>query len=197
MPRVTVNDVEIYYEEHGKGRPMVFLSETACDGEVWKIYQVEEFSKDHRVILHDYRGTGQSSKPSIDYTTQMFCDDLVALMDYLNADDAVVVGHEQGAIGAAGLQIRPIRIELIQAQRVARHPVHGDGRGTGANLAGGHAVEARPGSWRMIPGNRRFVYTSVLTIPSRPAAPQGSNAHFVQDIPLAMSCSFRKREPPV
>ncbi len=34
MPKVKVNDVEIYYEEHGKGRPMVFLSETACDGEV-------------------------------------------------------------------------------------------------------------------------------------------------------------------
>jgi pimeloyl-ACP methyl ester carboxylesterase len=42
---------------------MVFLSETACDGEVWKINQIEEFSRDHRVIIHDYRGTGQSSKP--------------------------------------------------------------------------------------------------------------------------------------
>ena len=63
MPTVKVNDVEIYYEEHGKGRPMVFLSETACDGEVWKINQIEEFSRDHRVIIHDYRGTGQSSKP--------------------------------------------------------------------------------------------------------------------------------------
>jgi pimeloyl-ACP methyl ester carboxylesterase len=60
VPKVRVNDVEIYYEEFGKGRPMVFLSETACDGEVWKIYQVQEFSKDHRVIIHDYRGTGQS-----------------------------------------------------------------------------------------------------------------------------------------
>ena len=92
MPKVRVNDVEIYYEEHGKGRPMVFLSETACDGEVWKINQVEEFSKDHRVIIHDYRGTGQSSKPSIDYSTAMFAEDVVALMDYLHAEDAIVVG---------------------------------------------------------------------------------------------------------
>ncbi len=64
MPKVKVNEIDIYYEEHGQGRPMVFLSETACDGEVWKINQVGEFSKDHRVITFDYRGTGQSSKPS-------------------------------------------------------------------------------------------------------------------------------------
>jgi pimeloyl-ACP methyl ester carboxylesterase len=96
MPIANVNGVEIYYEEHGSGRPMVFLSETACDGEVWKLYQVGEFSKDHRVITHDYRGTGRSSKPSVDYTTKMFAEDIVALMDYLKADDALVVGHSMG-----------------------------------------------------------------------------------------------------
>ncbi len=96
MPTLKLKDVEIYYEVHGQGQPMVFLSETACDGEVWKIYQVEEFSKDHRVIIHDYRGTGRSSKPSTDYTTKMFCEDLVALMDHLNAEDAIVIGHSMG-----------------------------------------------------------------------------------------------------
>ena len=84
MPKVRLNDVDIYYEEHGQGQPMVFLSETACDGEVWKINQVPQFSRDHRVIIHDYRGTGQSSKPSIDYTTRMFADDVVALMGCLD-----------------------------------------------------------------------------------------------------------------
>src|ERR1041384_2611487 len=98
MPKVKLNDVEIYYEEHGQGRPMVFLSETACDGEVWKIYQVPEFSKDHRVIIHDYRGTGQSNKPSIDYSTRMFADDLVSLMDYLHAEDAIVGKHARAVI---------------------------------------------------------------------------------------------------
>jgi pimeloyl-ACP methyl ester carboxylesterase len=96
MPVLQLNDIEIYYEVHGDGPPMVFLSETACDGEVWKIYQVPEFSKDHRVIIHDYRGTGRSGKPSIDYTTKLFCQDLAALMDHLNADNAIVVGHSMG-----------------------------------------------------------------------------------------------------
>jgi len=96
MPTLQLTDAEIYYEVHGHGQAIVFLSETACDGEVWKIHQVPEFSKDHQVIIHDYRGTGQSSKPSIDYTTQMFAQDVIALLDHLKADDAIIVGHSMG-----------------------------------------------------------------------------------------------------
>src|SRR5215207_5118319 len=84
MPTVRTNGAEIYYETHGHGQPFLFFSETACDGQIWKMYQVPEFAKDHQVIVHDYRGTGRSSKPSIDYTTRMFCDDAVALLDHLD-----------------------------------------------------------------------------------------------------------------
>ena len=96
MPVLQLKDTELYYEVHGRGQPMVLLSETACDGEVWKINQVEEFSRDHQVILHDYRGTGRSGKPSIDYSTKMFCDDAAALMDHLGAEKAIVIGHSMG-----------------------------------------------------------------------------------------------------
>ena len=96
MPLLQLKDTEIYYEVHGRGQPIVFLSETACDGEVWKIHQVEEFSRDHQVIVHDYRGTGRSGKPSIDYSTKMFCDDAAVLMDHLGAQKAIVIGHSMG-----------------------------------------------------------------------------------------------------
>jgi 3-oxoadipate enol-lactonase len=96
MPFLQLKDTEIYYEVHGQGQPILFLSETACDGEVWKLYQVPEFARDYRVILHDYRGTGRSAKPSIDYTTKMFCDDIAALMNHLAAERAIVVGHSMG-----------------------------------------------------------------------------------------------------
>ena len=45
MPIVKVKDVEIYYEAHGQGQPFIFFSETACDGGIWKLFQVSEFSK--------------------------------------------------------------------------------------------------------------------------------------------------------
>lgn len=125
MPKIKVNGIEIHYEEYGQGRPMVFLSETACDGEVWKIYQVEEFSRDHRVIIHDYRGTGQSSKPSVDYTTTMFAEDLMALMDHLGADGAVVVGHSMGGRVAQLLALdHPEKVyKLVLASTGAHYPM--------------------------------------------------------------------------
>src|SRR5919198_3632488 len=124
MPTVRVNDAEIYYEVHGEGQPIVFLSETACDGEVWKIYQVPEFSKDHRVIIHDYRGTGQSSKPSMNYTTQIFAKDTVALMDYLKVEDAIVVGHYMGGRVAQVLALDyPSRVKkLVLASTGSHYP---------------------------------------------------------------------------
>jgi pimeloyl-ACP methyl ester carboxylesterase len=124
MPKAKINNVEIHYEEFGKGRPIVFLSETACDGEVWKIYQVPEFSKDHRVIIHDYRGTGQSSKPSIDYSTKMFVEDTVALMDHLHADDAVVIGHSMGGRVAQLLALdHPKKVhKLVLASTGSHYP---------------------------------------------------------------------------
>ena len=122
MPTLKLRDAEIYYEVHGQGQPMVFLSETACDGEVWKTYQVPEFSKDHRVIIHDYRGTGQSSKPSIDYTTKMFAQDVIALMDHLKADDAIVVGHSMGGRVAQILALDyPNRVKRLVLASTGSH----------------------------------------------------------------------------
>lgn len=96
MPLLQVKEAELYYEVHGKGEPLLFLSETHCDGEVWKKYQVPEFSRDHQVITMDYRGTGQSGKPPIPFTTQMFADDAMALLDHLDAPEAIICGHSMG-----------------------------------------------------------------------------------------------------
>lgn len=124
MPYLQLKDAELYYEIHGRGRPMVFLSETACDGEVWKIHQVNEFSRDHQVILHDYRGTGRSGKPAIDYSTKMFCDDTAALMDHLGAEKAIVVGHSMGGRVAQLLALEhPDKVDkLILASTGAAFP---------------------------------------------------------------------------
>jgi len=124
MPTVRVNEVEIYYDAHGEGQPFIFFSETACDGEIWKLYQVPEFSKDHRVITHDYRGTGKSSKPSIDYTTRMFCDDAMAILDHLNVRDAIVLGHSMGGRVAQLVALEyPERVKkLILASTGAAFP---------------------------------------------------------------------------
>lgn len=124
MPLIRVNDTEIYFEVHGKGEPFLFLSETHCDGEVWKIYQVPEFSRDYQVITMDYRGTGRSGKPSVPYTTQMFAEDAAAVLDHLEAPPAIVCGHSMGGRIAQWLAVHyPEKVKkLILASTGASYP---------------------------------------------------------------------------
>jgi len=125
MPYVKTKDgVDIYYETSGEGTPFLFLSETACDGAVWKIYQVPEFARDHRVIIFDYRGTGLSGKPSANYSTDLFADDAVAVMDQLGLEGAVVCGHSMGGRVAQLLALdHPRKVgKLILASSGAAHP---------------------------------------------------------------------------
>ena len=124
MPTVKVKDGEIYYEVHGQGQPFMFFSETACDGQIWKMFQVPEFAKDHTVIVHDYRGTGKSSQPSMDYSTRIFCDDAVAVLDELKVKDAIVLGHSMGGRVAQLLALEyPGRVKkLVLASTGASFP---------------------------------------------------------------------------
>ena len=84
MPYLQVNGAEIYYEVHGEGAPFLFCSVTGLDHQAWKFHQVPEFSRDHKVIIFDYRGTGKSSKALQKYSIKMFTDDAAALLDHLN-----------------------------------------------------------------------------------------------------------------
>ena len=96
MPILQRDDVELYYEVSGEGRPFVFISETACDGECGRCTRCRSTPRDHQCITFDYRGTGRSGKPSIPYTTDMFADDVAAIMDHVGASDAIVCGHSMG-----------------------------------------------------------------------------------------------------
>jgi pimeloyl-ACP methyl ester carboxylesterase len=122
MPYVKTKDgVDIYYEVSGEGRPFLFLSETACDGAVWKIYQLPEFARDHRVVIFDYRGTGLSGKPSAKYSTAMFADDAAAVLDHL-----VLKAPLCAAIPWAGESpncwrwITPVKLASLSSHRAGR-----------------------------------------------------------------------------
>ena len=68
MPVIKRDAIDIHYQTHGAGTPFLFFSETACAGDIWNKFQVPEFSRDHMVITHDYRGTGKSSRPTTKYS---------------------------------------------------------------------------------------------------------------------------------
>ena len=89
--------IRLYYEVHGGGEPLLFLSETACHCDVWKLHQLKHFSQTNTVILYDYRGTGRSDWTSSEYTIGMFAADAAAILEHVGAGPAIVCGHSMGA----------------------------------------------------------------------------------------------------
>lgn len=128
MPFLEVKDAEIYYEVHGEGAPFLFCNVTGLDHQAWKFHQVAEFSRDHKVIVFDYRGTGKSSKTVQKYSIKMFTDDAAALLDHLRAEQAIVCGHSMGGVIAQLLALdypRKVK-QLILASSGTSHPgAHG------------------------------------------------------------------------
>ena len=113
------NNVTIYFETRGAGTPLVFFSETACAGDIWNTFQVPEFARDHLVITHDYRGTGKSSRPTVQYRCEDFVDDAVAILDDLKAGPAIVLGHSMGGRVALLMALKyPERVKAIIAASV-------------------------------------------------------------------------------
>jgi pimeloyl-ACP methyl ester carboxylesterase len=128
MPYLTRDGVEIYYEVHGDGPALLFCSVTGLDHQAWKFHQVPEFSRDHKVILFDYRGTGKSSKKVHEYSIKMFTDDAAAVLNHLNIEEAIVCGHSMGGVVAQLLALDyPSRVKkLILASSGSAHPgAHG------------------------------------------------------------------------
>jgi len=128
MPLLKRNGAEIYYETHGEGTPFLFCSVTGLDHQAWKFHQVDEFSRDHKVILFDYRGTGKSSKDIQDYSIKLFADDAAALLEHLHVEQAIVCGHSMGGVVAQLLALDyPDKVKkLILASSGSAHPgAHG------------------------------------------------------------------------
>ena len=128
MPFVKRDDADIYYEVHGDGAPFLFCSVTGLDHQAWKFHQVEEFARDHKVILFDNRGTGKSSKAVQKYSIKLFTDDAAAILNQVNAEQAIVCGHSMGGVVAQLLAIDHPRLvkKLILASSGAAHPgAHG------------------------------------------------------------------------
>ncbi|MCB1115700.1 MAG: alpha/beta hydrolase [Chlamydiia bacterium] len=125
MPFAKVNEIDLYYEVHGKGNPLVFLSGFSTHHMSWLSF-VEDFQNDFQVILLDNRGAGQSSAPQGDYTIEMMASDTLALLDHLNIKKAGFVGSSMGtAIVQTIAYLAPERFEkgvLIAPFHQLPHP---------------------------------------------------------------------------
>jgi non-heme chloroperoxidase len=88
--------VELYYEDHGEGQPVVLIHGFPLNGASWERQIPLLLKAGHRVITYDRRGFGKSSQPSAGYDYDTFAADLKVLVDTLDLRDAVLAGFSMG-----------------------------------------------------------------------------------------------------
>jgi non-heme chloroperoxidase len=88
--------IEIYYEDHGSGSPVVLIHGWPLNGDAWEKQTAALLAAGHRVITYDRRGFGRSSKPAVGYNYDTFAADLDALLSVLDLTDVSLVGHSMG-----------------------------------------------------------------------------------------------------
>jgi non-heme chloroperoxidase len=101
MPFVTVGQentasIDIYYEDHGSGRPIVLIHGYPLDGHSWEKQQRVLLEAGFRVITYDRRGFGKSSQPTVGYDYDTFAADLNSLLDHLDLPDVILCGFSMG-----------------------------------------------------------------------------------------------------
>lgn len=102
MPFITVGSenstsIDLYYEDHGEGQPVVLIHGYPLDGHSWERQSAALLKAGYRVITYDRRGFGQSSQPTTGYDYDTFAADLKIVLDTLDLTDVVLVGFSMGS----------------------------------------------------------------------------------------------------
>jgi non-heme chloroperoxidase len=121
--------IELYYEDHGTGLPVVLIHGYPLSGRAWDKQVPVLLEAGHRVITYDRRGFGKSSQAACGYDYDTFASDLHTLMETLDLRDATLVGHSMGtgevtrylsrygsARVARGVLVSPIPPFLLQTK---------------------------------------------------------------------------------
>lgn len=104
MPKIKTNNIELYYEIHGAGQPLVLISGLGYP--LWQWHKMVPFLAEHfQVITFDNRGVGQSDKPAGPYTAQMLAADTASLLDALDIEKAIIAGHSMGGFVAQAMAL--------------------------------------------------------------------------------------------
>jgi len=101
----------LYYQEFGKGSPLVLLHGFFDTGDIWKPW-IPKFAETYRVIVPDLRGHGRSENPSGRYTHRESAIDILNLLDYIGIDRFQAIGLATGAMSL-------LHVATLQPERVA------------------------------------------------------------------------------
>ena len=113
MPTVRSNDIDIFYEEHGSGEPLLLIMGWGGNAATWKP-QIPHLAEQFRVIAFDNRGVGRTSAPEAAYSTRQMAEDTCGLLDALELERAHVFGISMGGMIAQELALTyPERVDTL------------------------------------------------------------------------------------
>jgi pimeloyl-ACP methyl ester carboxylesterase len=105
MPKVKVQGINLYYEVHGAGYPLVLIRGFGSNADHWYC-QTPGFSSRYNVVTFDNRGIGRSDKPDVPCTISIMADDTVGLMDAIGISKAHILGISMGGMIAQEIALR-------------------------------------------------------------------------------------------
>lgn len=94
--RDSAGAIELHYEDHGSGRPVILIHGWPLSGASWEKQVAALLSAGYRVLQYDRRGFGHSSKPATGYDFDTLADDLYQLLSHLDLHDVTLVGFAMG-----------------------------------------------------------------------------------------------------
>ena len=115
MPMLNRDGVGLYYEVHGEGPVILLTHGYSATSQMWK-GQIEPLSKDHKLVIWDMRGHGQSDSPEdpAAYSEPATVADMAALLDHVGAKDAIVGGLSLGGyMSLAFHRVHPERTRAL------------------------------------------------------------------------------------
>ena len=97
MGTITTNDgTQIFYKDWGSGQPVVFSHGWPLNADAWDDQAMLVAANGYRAVAHDRRGHGRSSQPWTGHDLDTYADDLAQLIDTLDLQNVVLVGHSTG-----------------------------------------------------------------------------------------------------
>ena len=144
MPHARVRDVNLQYDVSGSGDPLLMIMGLGASSAQWDPALLADLAKSFRVITFDNRGTGQSDKPDIPYSIEMFADDAAGVLEHLDIPTAHIFGVSMGGMIAQEFALRHVPMT---------HTVT-----LGCTTAGGtHSVPPPPESLKVLTAPREGV----------------------------------------
>ena len=114
VPRVRINDIQMYYEVNGGGFPLVMIMGLGASLEAWDPRMIQGLTKNFKTIMFDNRGAGRTEISDREYTIRLFADDTAGLMDALGISRAHILGLSMGGCIAQELALDyPERVEKL------------------------------------------------------------------------------------